>query len=323
MKKLLLTIIILLAMVGQGWATDYWACANANMDASDQWSTTPAGTSCACTAGAFVAWSSINGGAHNIYANGCTVALTDDTGDISLTKISSGQSGSGVIGGKFTFDVSTQNAITITANIEAGDDDGLSVSGAGAGSTTTELTIIGNLTGGSDTGDHGVTCTATSSRLIIGSEGTPATITGGTGSTASGLYVGGSNLSVVITGNAIGNVGPGITSAAITGTLTGNAQAGTGGTAAAGVYSSLSTSNWTLVGNIIDSTMAGGWSARPPQTWTVGNTYYHKNAAGAYLYVSTDPGVENVKSGTATYYIQGVAKDGTYIAGGGGGAWGF
>jgi hypothetical protein len=41
MKKLLLTIIILLAMTGQGWGADYYSCATASINGS-KWNTVAA-----------------------------------------------------------------------------------------------------------------------------------------------------------------------------------------------------------------------------------------------------------------------------------------
>ncbi len=256
-------------------------------------------------------------------------------------------------GGGFTYNVNTQDAITIDADITAGTTDCLVVSGAG--SAGTELTIIGNITGGGSLNADGVADSHTGAGAIVDVQGS---VTGGGNTTANGYLASGATGTVqfstgtytAATGSGIRRTNGGVT--AITGTCVGGSDtsttktagcmhAGTGtftitgscqGSASASPSPGCmteSTGTITVTGNLIAT--ANGLGAAGKIDWAPGDTTPPSNyvqiwSSGADFYYMTpnpEPAVADVKTGVTYGWDGSDVYTGTLASGSGGGAWSF
>jgi hypothetical protein len=347
MKKLILAITMILLVSVPSFATDYYGgAAGKNLNADDLWYEAVSGS---CTgSGSAVASSTVLQAGNNLFANGCTIAITDS---FTATKISTenGGAANAVAGGSFTLTTASVTGKTLTANIVAGDSACLTLTGNGAG--TPVLTIIGNLTGGTGSADYAVTTNHSVGTLNIGSSGTPSTITGGGNVSAYGFYntamgpitayasivgatsVGWSNngnATVSITGSAtgVGNVNGYHNSSTGATTMTGNCTGSSTGYGM-GCYAA-STGAITVVGNIVNGTRgvgAGGtiiWTPTAPANGATGH-YVKFDGGGTAVFAGKNTD-DATKALTTFYYIDptdGTSDQGSATGTGGGGAWLF
>lgn len=196
-------------------------------------------------------------------------------------------SGAGGAGNVFTVDA---------ANIIGGSN--ASSTGITATSSSGTLAIVGHVKGGSSVGTHGVSTTANGLAITVsnGAEG-------GSGSLAYGVNCGTGSSTVTVTGNVTGGTG----------------------IASSGAFSTCSGTFTITNSNLINGTGGVALGGKVP-VWSPGNTNYlswYDTGAGSAksFYVDTDPTEAKVQTGTS-YIFQGVTKNGSYSAGGGG-AWGF
>ncbi len=245
MKRLILSIFLVLLFATSSFAADYYAGHIGPISDDDVWFTTSTGS---CTGSTGVSAATALQAGNTLYANGC-VGLTI-TASFTADKIST-KAGAGTAGGTF---LATANGLTatITVGLEGGTTTCLTV-----GSTTNvvNITILGNITSDATASANGLTIVGSAATVTIGSVGTPVTITGGGGnnsaivdsktvttttiyanltggtvSAAKGLAITGSSGTVAITGNANGGTsnstyGVGLSNAA-TVTISGNCTGG-------------------------------------------------------------------------------------------------
>jgi hypothetical protein len=264
-----------------------------------------------------------------LYANNHAITIANDIGSASVTATLTTAAGTGTAGGSFTFNINTTAAKTLYTNVTAGTTPGLIVTGAGAGADTTELTIIGDITGGSASAAYGVKLEHTLGNIPI-----TGTITGGTGSSSSGIQSTSAG-KFAVTGNATGGTsGNGITSSSTSAfTVAGNCQAApsTGGGYGCGCGSS--SGYCTVTGNIINGARQVGangavrWTPTAPSSGVNGH-YVKFDGGGTAKYYGkvTDETAANEASKVAAgeYFIKsddGATTLGTATAGSGGGAW--
>lgn len=179
-------------------ATDYYGgAAGKNHNANDLWFTGGAISGSCTGVGDPVSSATVLQAGNNLYANGCTIAIVDSftAGKISTEDGDAG--GNAVAGGGYTVAINSVGALTFTTNIRGGTSDCLAISGAGAAGT--ELTIVGDITGGDASGIEGVIDTHTGAGAIIAVTGN---ITGGSSTSAYGYNMTGATGTVNITGNA-------------------------------------------------------------------------------------------------------------------------
>jgi len=199
------------------------------------------------------------------------------------------------------------------------------VTGAGAGADTTELTIIGDITGGSASAANGVTDSHTAGKVIVTGD-----ITGGSNVNAFGYTWSGGTGTLTITGNATGRTANGLN---ITGTgagtagMTGNCV-GSDTAVAVGCNGS-STVALTVAGNIINGDRAWGasgsvrWNPTAPSDGVNGH-YIKIDGGGTPLYVGKNTETQ-AKALTDFYYFTGASATSTVgtATTTGGGAWGW
>ena len=297
MKKLLLSILLLLTFASQGWATVWYAsgvsghsCASGNMSTCYWYSTPGDTTSCTTTAGSgLLTWNSQAAG-DTFVANGCVgITINVDpqgtggsAGIVTLRNDYYGSAGYASGGGTFLY--ATASQLTITANFIAGQANCLTISGSQSG---TAGTILGNITSSSTTNTiYGVVDSHTVGTMIYGSSGTPITITGGTGSADSGVLV--------------NNSGPS--------TFYANLVAGTTGYSSCAITFSYISSAITLIGNMINNSSNMAVCARSLIWNPTAKNYIAYYANGAVTYFS--PGLGN-SGGTLT---GNAATEAPYIA---------
>jgi hypothetical protein len=308
------------------------------------WNTTP-GASCAATGGTTLTWANREAG-DTFVANGCVGIIVDVDPGVSDTSVNlTTVTGSGNAGGTFLATTST-SPITIHANLVAGTTDCLGISGNA--NANPALTIIGNITGGSASNIDGVVDTHTVGTVVIGSSGTPSTITGGTSASAMGYNQTGAGPTIFFA-NGVAATGTGMyNNSASTWTVTGN-MTGLGaahgmqldaagvinitgncigndtGSSGVGCYSS-SSGTITIVGNIINGTRSCGangryvWNPTPPSNGVTGH-YFKTNGGGTAVYLGKN--TDDVSKALPTFYYidptDGSSAQGT--AASGGGAW--
>jgi hypothetical protein len=257
---------------------------------------------------------------NNLYANGCTIAITDS---FAATKISTKDAGGGAndfAGGGFTWATAGGDK-TFTSNIEAGTTTCLTISGSTAGAVGT---IIGSITGSSTTGStSGVLDTHT-----VGTIAVTGNITAGSAGAASavGYTFSGSSGALNVTGDATGAVAKALyfndfTAASVS--ITGKCIGGTAGYAW-GCHS-YGTRPITVKGSIESGTREQGAAGTiiwdPPST----SNYIKMTGDGspAAYYATQVPAEADVKSGVEYGWDGSDHYTGSYSSGGGGGAWGF
>lgn len=319
-KGIIALVILLLCCAIQANATDYYATADAEITTAELWDTNPAG------GGTDLTWASLADG-DVLYANNHAITIANDIGSASVTATLTTAAGTGTAGGSFTFNINTTAAKTLYTNVTAGTTPGLIVTGAGAGADTTELTIIGNITGGSSATAYGVRLEHTLGNIPI-----TGTITGGEGTSSHGIHSASAG-KFAVTGNATaGTVGAGINSAStsvfnVAGNCTGSGTSN----GAAGCNCGTSTGYCTITGNIINGTYNTGvtghvrWNPTPPANGQTGHYVKVIDSAGTgAVYVGTNTD-DASKALTTFYYID--PTDGTSDVGTatttGGGAWGW
>jgi hypothetical protein len=310
MKRLLLIILICLLPMG-AWSTDYYGgAAGKNLNANDLWFIQSEITgSCAAT-GTPVASSTVLQAGNTLYANGCTIAITDS---FTATKISTEDgdgAGAAVGGGGFTIATDTVTGKTITANIAGGTSTALTMSGAGT------LTITGNITASSTTlSSHGLVCSGNAYTLTVNGN-----VTGGGGTT-----------------NSIGISTTGYGAS----TVNGNVTAGSSQNySAPGIYhNNYEGYEVTITGNIINTRQNSACYGACLWAPSSAQKYVRYVTTGGSNTLSSGAGIGSDASGTQvtgantaaqvaedSYFIKkddGVYTEGTKAAGGGGGAWGF
>jgi hypothetical protein len=241
-----------------------------------------------------------------------------------VTLTTEGTDYGGTDGGGFTFNINTSDAETLYVNVVAGTTVGLTVTGAGAGADTTELTIIGNSTGGSATSAYGIKLEHTTGLVPI-----TGNATGGSGISAHGIYNSSAG-KFTFTGNATGSGGFGLISAGssvftITGNCTGSSSSG----GKPGCDCGSLTGYCTVTGNIIAGTKNVGamgairWNATAPADGVTGH-YVKFDGGGTAVFAGKNTD-DASKALTTFYYID--PTDGTSDQGSasstGGGAWGW
>lgn len=337
MKKLLLTIIILLAMTGQGWGADYYSCATASINGS-KWNTVAAN----CGSGdATFGSGGFPATGDNLYANNTTVTIDVDF-TIGSGKLSTA-AGAGTAGGGFSIAAGR----SITASLEGGTTDCLTTTGSGTvtiaaaaitggsvasadglacAAQTCVITGAGTITGGGNGTAYGVRKTSGTGNLTI-----TADITGATGAGVYNEYAS----ALTVTGNVTGgtaNDAPGIFNGSTgTVTVTGNVSGGASGIGTHGIgCKRLGSGAITVTGNLIYS--AGNSPIDGPLTWTPtapgdGVGHYIKIVGGTDVYAGTAPAGNDASKVLPGYYFtnstDGTSTVGTASTGGGGGAWGF
>jgi hypothetical protein len=303
------------------WATDYYATADAEITTATLWDTNPAG------GGTDLTWASLADG-DVLYANNHAITIANDIGSASVTATLTTAAGTGTAGGSFTFNINTTAAKTLYTNVTAGTAIGLIVTGAGAGADTTELTIIGNITGGSATSAYGVRLEHTLGNIPI-----TGTITGGSGVSSHGIHSA-STGKFAVTGNATAAIGVGINSAStsvftIAGNCTGSSSSG----GQHGCHCGNAAGYCTITGNIINGSYNVGatghvrWTPTAPADGVTGHYVKFDGGADTPIFVGTNTDDATKALGTF-YYIDptdGGSDQGTATVEGGtgGGAWGW
>jgi hypothetical protein len=319
MKKIL-SWLILLVLLAPTWslATDYYATADAEITTAELWDTNPAG------GGTDLTWASLQDG-DVLYANNHAITIANDIGSASVTATLTTAAGTGTAGGSFTFNINTTDAKTLYTNVTAGTTPGLIVTGGGAGADTTELTIIGAITGGTATGAYGVRLEHTTGNIII--TGAP---TVGSGVSSHGIHSASAG-KFAVTGNATGATGAGINSTSgsvftVAGNCSGSAGTGVG----TGCQCGGSMGSGTITGNIVNGAISVGitgacrWTPAAPADGVTGH-YVKFDGGGTAVYAGTNTD-DASKALTTFYYIDptdGTSDQGSASGSGGGGAWGF
>ncbi len=315
MKKtfsiILLGYLIAFLVVGpSAWATDYYGgAAGKNLNANDLWYEAVSGN---CTgSGSPVASATVLQAGNTLYANGCTIAITDS---FTATKISTelGGAANAVAGGGFTLATGTVSGKTFTTITQAGTTPCVTISGNGAG--TPVDTFAGKVIGGSASVAYGISSTHTVGTIRVSED-----VDGGTNTTAEGVHWSGANGSFDLTKTATGKTAPAI-SITSTGTVTVVNCVGSDTANIAGCQA-LSTGAITSTGNIING--ARGVGAVGTITWAPASALnYVAYTVGTDRFASIPPANTNVKAGVQ--YVD--PADGTTETGtlaGGGGAWAF
>jgi hypothetical protein len=354
MKKYLSWIIIFILMAAPTWsyAASYYGCANANINADSTFCTTATGS---CTGNDPVTAATALAGTHTLFANGCTITIPS-TADLTVTaaKLSNKDDGGAMVdGGSFTYTTSASYTLTINAAIENGATSSahtINISGTASGAA--RVTVQGNLTGGSASTASAVYCNQSNGGVVIGSSGSPVTITGGaTAASAHGLASSSTGPVTIYADVSPGAAATGVSNNAtaamsITGTCTGagniNAcQNGAGGTISVtnctgssagyglGCYGP-GAGAITVTGNITNSGRAAG--AHGTIVWAPSNAqkYVKFDGGGTAVYLGaglgSDAGGTQVSAAntaaeikTTSYFVKkddGVYTQGTATAGG-------
>jgi hypothetical protein len=317
MKKILLSILIVLMLAFPSFATTYYAqSGSANMSAIE-WDTASGG------GGTDLVWAERLAG-DVFVANGNTGIVVDTDPGVGGSQVTLSTATNG---GGFTL-TTVGTPATITAHMAAGTTPCLVISGAVNATTT----ILGNCTGGSVAASYGLHDTHTVGTVVVGSVGSPTTLTGGTttGTTSHGYYYAPSGAgTATVYGNAVATAyGIGFahngssSTASITGNCTGSDAANVAG------CSSTAAGPMTITGNIINGDRAVGavgtirWTPTAPSDGVTGH-YVKFDGGGTAVYAGTNTD-DATKALSTFYYIDptdGSSDVGT--AGGGGGAWGF
>lgn len=223
MKRILLSILMVLLLVIPALATDYYAQTSAqNINTASLWNTNPAG------GGTDLVWANIQAG-DNLYANGKTAIAINVSFNIGTGKIST-EAGAGTAGGDFITVNAT--AITVVANIVSG-----TTTCFAPVASTGIITWTGNITGGVAANARGVYLNTSDNTLNL-----TGNVTGGSAISAYGIQNNQASI-VAVTGNVTGgsyspsswglyNSGTGTSS--ITGSAIGGSAAGADGARSVG-----------------------------------------------------------------------------------------
>jgi hypothetical protein len=320
MKKGIIGLVILLlcAFVYQANATDYYAQADAEITTAELWDTNPAG------GGTDLTWASLQNG-DVLYANNHAITIANDIGSASVTATLTTAAGTGTAGGSFTFNINTTDAKTLYTNVTAGTTPGLIVTGAGAGADTTELTIIGNSTGGSALAAYGVRLEHTLGKILITGDALGSAASSGHGihSASAGRFA--------VTGNGTGGASAnGINSASNSVfSVTGNCVGASGTGVGFGCACYTTGGSCTVTGNLINGprqVAATGtviWNPTAPSSGVNGH-YVKFDGGGTAVYVGKNTETQ-AKAMTDFYYFASDSATSTVgtATGSGGGAWGW
>ena len=254
-KKILISILLLLTFASQGWATTWYAganCASGTMSSCNWYSTQ--GSSCTNGTGPLTWNNQVAGDTFN--ANGCVAIAVD------VDPQGTGGSKGKVIlntpaGGTFVVSTIAGNR-TFTADLGVVGNTGTTTVLAVSGTNTYTLTILGNIYGGGTASAYGLSISGTTSTIVIGANGSPVTIIGGSAAACNGVYdshTTGTSVTVYanITGGSNGTA-RGYYQSAATGTISfiGNVTGG----ASEGIYLGQG-GTATLTGNCIGSGSTG------------------------------------------------------------------
>lgn len=324
MKKGIIALgFLLLCCAVQANAATYYGCADQEI--------TAAGTfeDAANCEGSALTWASLANG-DVLVANNHAITIANNIGSESVTATLTTAGNGGTDGGSYTFNINTSDARTLYVNVTAGTTPGLIVTGAGAGADTTELTIIGTITGGSATNAYGVRLEHTTGNIPI-----TGTVTGGGGTSSHGIYSTTAG-KFAFTGNAIGAIGAGISSASTSiFTVAGNCTGSSSNFGREGCNCHTSTGYCTITGNIINGTNNVGatghvrWTPTAPADEVTGHYVKFDGGAASATYYGkvTNETAANEASKVAAgeYFIK--SDDGATTLGtassSGGGAWGW
>jgi hypothetical protein len=309
MKRILLSILIVLMLASPAFAASYYAQKSGNINADDVWFDAPTG-------GSGVTGATALAGTHDLYANSFTVTINTS---FSAAKIST-EAGPAPGTATGTFNTVISTPVTITANIVAGGSACLVPV-----NSTGNVTVVGNSTGGSGANTYGINCGNGNAISLSG------TATGGSSvSNAAGVYQGSSGTALLnnVTGAAsYGLYSISVGTASVTGTVTGGSTAGSDGIRALG------TGAVTITGNIVNTATAAGASGRITYTPANNTKYirygdvYYSAGLGSDVGGTAITGANTAaKVATGTYFVKkdaGVYTQGAAASGGGGGAWGF
>lgn len=332
MKKGIIALVILLlcAFAYQANAAT-WFAGSGDTDfnavsggtTSSVWNSNADGTS-----GTYLDFSTQPSNGDIFVANGATIAIDDSigSGSVTVTLTTEGTDYGGTDGGGFTFNINTSDAETLYVNVVAGTSIGLTVTGAGAGADTTELTIIGNITGGSASSAYGVRLEHTLGNIPI-----TGTITGGSSASAHGIHSASAG-KFAVTGNSTGGyVGNGINSTSTSiYTVAGDCSGASGTGAGVGCAGGTNTGYGTITGNIINGPRATGitgairWNPTAPSSGVNGHYVKFIDSAGTgAVYVGKNTETTS-KALTDFYYFTAASATSTVgiaTTTGGGGAW--
>jgi hypothetical protein len=339
MKKLLLSIIILLAMAGQGWGATWYAATGTtpNFDAKSGGTTSSLWCSVDddedCSGGTWLDWSTKpeTGDIFEASAIEGIVVNVDPKGSAGATKVHL----KNTAGGGYT----VAGGVTMNADVTAVTADCLTTTGSGtvtingnlAGSVTTAgaaavvnaaqaLTVTGNVTGGGvGTSTYGIEKTSVTGTVTVSG----GTVLGGTAAPAIFIGAGATvNVTAAVTAGGTGASSHAIynSSPASTTTVVGDVTGGSC-TACFGVYNS-STGTMTVTGNLIYGTAGAPISGGV--VYTPAAYDYTQFVAGTDVYMSQAPAKAKVLTDTSVVVATtGAYEAGTATTGGGGGAWGF
>jgi hypothetical protein len=353
MKKILILLTLAICLMPvSGWTANYFACQTGQaIGGNSTWcayADLESGSPAACTkaaAGSYTAGATAVAAGNNLYANGCAEIITDDGFNIGTGKISTLDAGTGAndfAGGAFTFTTANDGDKTITANIEAGSSDCMTIDGSGTG---TVLGIVGDVTG-SSTADsaRGVTDATTAGTITVTGD-----ISAGAGRLSSHAWgKTGAGGTLIVNGNVTGGTGAsnsgGIYTSGYFTALTINGDV-TGGTSTAYMAPGILGQSYdaasypcTITGNIINrnaSAVYGAfiWAPSSAQKYIQFLTTGGVNTLSAGAGIGSDAGGTQVSGAdtaaeiaTGKYFIKkddAVYTQGTKAAGSSGGAWGF
>jgi hypothetical protein len=332
MKKGIIALVILLlcALVYQANAATWYAgSGDTDFNAvsggttSSVWNSNADGTS-----GTYLDFATQPSNGDIFVANGATIAIDDNIGSESVTVTLTTAGNGGTDGGGFTVNISAVGALVLYTNLTAGTTDCLAITGAG--SSGTELTINGNITGGSAANADGVADSHTGVGAAVVVNGT---ITGGSAASTTGYNSIGATGTVTITGNVAAGSGTSTyygfysSSGTIT-TITGNCTGAGGANAMSGCHAA-GAGGITVIGNIINTARAVGasgcikWTPTAPSSGVNGH-YVKFDGGGTAVYVGKNTETQ-AKAMTDFYYFTAASATSTVgtATGSGGGASGW
>lgn len=337
MKKLLLTIFILLAFAGQGWGANWFAGAGdtdfnavSGGTTSSVWNSNADGTS-----GSYLDWSTQPANGDVFIANGATIAIDDNIGSesVTVTLTTEGTDYGGTDGGGFTVDISAVGALVLYTNITSGSTTCLSISGVG--SSGTELTINGNVLAGTSASAFGIADSHTGAGAEVKINGN---VTAGSAGTTRGIDASGVTGTITITGNVTGgsSTGSGVHLRGAGSVVTVNGDC-VGGSSVDSVGCYSTGAVFTCTGNIVGTETNSGTTGKVRWSPSTSKKYIKYDAGGTVIYASAGLGSDSdgtqitaantaAEVLTSAYFVNkddGVHTQGTASAGTGGGAWGF
>ena len=321
MKRILISILLLLTFASPSWATPYYAGnlagQNINYTSSAGWYPTSTGS---CTGSGTPVTIGNFGNGDILNANGCAgITVNVDPGSVSVTVNLSTVGTGGTAGGTFLYTTTASPPATVHANCTAGSTNCLTVSGA-SGST-------GTITG---------TCTGSASGAFVGcydshnqAAGTMTYAAGTGGNGAATAY--GIEYTLSTTGNPVvvttctaastASEGIGCLASGAIMTVVNCVASGTAGCSTTGALALI-----TVTGNIVS--VLGNFGIYGRIYWVPGSAQNYiqmpSTSGPTYIYASQAPALSNVLN-TASEVLPttGVWTAGTASASGGGSSTGY